>query len=306
MRLTRRHFLLQAGAVMALPALAPPAAGAQPAAAFRELRRGVGLFTGPGGTIGWLATRDGALIVDSQFPATAAACLDALRQRTPAALAALVNTHHHGDHTAGNVTLRPATARIVQHERCAAAHKALAATQGAAAQRGLADVTFADMWTTTIGDERVSAVHLGPAHTGGDALVFFERANVVHAGDLVFNRIPPFIDRASGGSIVNWVSVLEALARRHPDALFVFGHGREDMLTGTVTDVTHFRDYLTAALEHVRQGVAAGRSQDAIVSLPALPGFADHADVVKNYASPIPLFTLNHVLTVAYQELTGR
>jgi glyoxylase-like metal-dependent hydrolase (beta-lactamase superfamily II) len=304
-RLTRRRFLRQAGSLMAMPALAPRAAGAQPAA-FRELRRGVGLFAGPGGTIGWLATRGGALVVDSQFPATAAACLDALRRRTPAAVQALVNTHHHADHTAGNVTLRPATARIVQHERCAAAHKALVATQGAEALRGLADVTFTDVWSATIGDERVSAVHLGAAHTGGDALVFFERANVVHAGDLVFNRIPPFIDRASGGSIVNWVTVLDALAKRHPDAQFIFGHGRQDMLTGTVKDVIHFRDYLTAALEHVRQGLAAGRTQEAIVSLPALPGFADHADLVKNYASPIPLFTLNHVLTVAYQELTGR
>jgi glyoxylase-like metal-dependent hydrolase (beta-lactamase superfamily II) len=157
-----------------------------------------------------------------------------------------------------------------------------------------------------IGDERVSAMHFGAAHTGGDIVVFFERANVVHAGDIVFNRIPPFIDRSSGGTIVNWLTVLETVAKKHSDALFIFGHGQKDVLTGTVEDVEHFRDYLTAALSHVGKGIAAGRSQSEIAAVSALPGFEDYVDVVKNYASPIPLFTLSHVLTVAYQELTTR
>ena len=303
---TRRRFLASTGLTVAARAFAPLAARAQSAASIRELRRGVGLFVGPGGTIGWLVTPDGALVVDSQFPMTAATCITALRQRTPAAIQTLINTHHHGDHTAGNATFRPAVTQIVQHERCAAAHRVLAQSQGADAQRGLADVTFADAWNVVIGDERVSAMHFGAAHTGGDVAILFERANVVHVGDLVFNRMPPFIDRASGGSIVNWVAVLETVAKNHADALFIFGHGRDDVRTGTVGDVTHFRDYLTAALDHVRKGIAAGRSQDDIAGASALPGFADHVDVVKNYASPIPLFTLNHVLTIAYQELTAR
>jgi cyclase len=303
---TRRRFLTHTGLLWATHALAPFAARAQPAAGLRELRRGVGLFVGPGGTIGWLATRDGVLVVDSQFPMTAEACITALRQRTPAAIQALVNTHHHGDHTAGNPAFRPVVKQIVQHERCAVAHRALTETQGAEAQRGRADVTFADRWTVAIGDERVSATHFGAAHTGGDAAIHFERANIVHVGDLVFNRIPPFIDRPSGGSIVNWLTVLEAVAKKHADAQFIFGHAKDDLYTGTVRDVTHFRDYLAAALDHVRTGIAAGRSQAEIVAAPGLPGFADFADMVKNYASPIPLFTLNHVLTIAYQELAAR
>jgi cyclase len=289
---------------MAAHALAPFGAAAQSLAGLRELRRGVGLFAGPGGTIGWLATPDGALVVDSQFPATAATCITSLRQRTPAAIQALINTHHHGDHTAGNATFRPVVKQIVQHQRCATAHRALIATQGPDAQRGLADVTFPETWNLAIGDERVSATHFGPAHTAGDVLVFFERANVVHAGDLVFNRIPPFIDRASGGSIVNWLTVLDTVAKRHPGALFIFGHGKDDMLTGTVSDVTHFRDYLAAALDYVRNGIAAGRSASEIAAVQTLPGFPDFADMVKTYASAIPLFTLTHVLTVAHQELT--
>jgi cyclase len=306
MRSTRRRFLTTAGLMLAMGALPPRGVRAQATASLRELRRGVGIFVGPGGTIGWLATSDGALVVDTQFPATAETCIAALGRRTPAAIQALINTHHHGDHTAGNAAVRPVVKQIVQHERCAVAHRALTQAQGGDAPRGVADVTFADVWNVTIGDERVSARHFGAAHTGGDAVVIFERANVIHLGDLVFNRIPPFIDRPSGGSIVNWVSVLDTVAKTHEDALFVFGHGKDDTLTGTVKDVTHFRDYLAAALDHVRKGIAAGRSPTEIAAVAVLPGFADVADVIKNYASPIPLFSLNHVLTVAYQELITR
>ena len=276
-----------------------------PSAGVRELRRGVGVFVGPGGTIGWLTTRDEIVIVDSQFPATAGACLDALRQRSGAENVVLINTHHHGDHTAGNVTLRPAVRQIVQHERCAAAHRQMLQAADAAAKAGLADVTFTERWSADISDERVTALFYGAAHTGGDAVVVFERANVVHLGDLVFNRLPPFVDRGAGASIRNWIRVLETVLRDHGGAEFIFGHGNRDAVTGSAADVSHFRDYLSAALQHVERGIAAGRSLDDIVKIDALSGFLDYGDAVKNYPSAFPRFTLTHVLTAVYQELTG-
>jgi glyoxylase-like metal-dependent hydrolase (beta-lactamase superfamily II) len=272
----------------------------------RDLRRGVGIFIGPGGTIGWLANRDGAVTVDSQFPATAATFLDGLRKRSPAPRVVLINTHHHGDHTAGNVTLRPVVQQIVQHERCAAAHRQMLQTADAAAKSGLADVTFTDRWSTDIGDERVTAMFHGAAHTGGDAIVIFERANVIHLGDLVFNGVPPFVDRAAGASIRNWIVVLETILRDHAGAAFIFGHGARDAVTGAAPDVARFRDYLSAVLDHVQRGIAAGRSQAEIVAITAIPGFVEYGDVVKNYPSAFPQFSFAHVLTAAYQELTDR
>ena len=271
-----------------------------------ELRRGVGIFLGPGGTIGWLATRDALVIVDSQFPATATVCLDSLRQRSRADRIVLINTHHHGDHTAGNVALRRAAVQIVQHERCAAAHRQMVQNGDAAAKAGLADVTFSERWSADVGDERVTAMFHGPAHTGGDAAIFFERANVVHLGDLVFNRLPPFVDRAAGASIPSWIRVLEIVLRNHSEALFVFGHGSGDAITGTSADVAHFRDYLSAAVEHVERSIAAGRSLEEVTAINALSGFAEFSDAVKNYPSANPRFTLAHLLAAAYQELSAR
>jgi glyoxylase-like metal-dependent hydrolase (beta-lactamase superfamily II) len=277
---------------MFAPLLDARAIGAAQAPSFREIRPGVGVFVGPGGTIGWLAARDGLVMVDSQFPATARQCFAELGRRG-AGPAVLFNTHHHGDHVAGNEVLRSSVARIVQHERCAARTKG-------------ADTTFTGRWSTTVGGERVEARHYGAAHTDGDISVMFQNAGVVHLGDLVFNGVPPFVDRASGASMRNWVLTLELIARDYAGATFVFGHGRADAVIGTVRDVLRFRDYLSAALDHVERGIAAGHSREEITALTALPGFEDAADVVKNYVSPNPLFTLRHVLTAAHEELGTR
>jgi hypothetical protein len=106
--------------------------------------------------------------------------------------------------------------------------------------------------------------------------------------------------------VLNWITVLDTIARTYAGATFIFGHGKDDRVTGDVRDVTYFRDYLTAAIEHVRKGIAAGRSQEEIAALETLPGFPEYVTVAKTYSSPIPLFTLNHVLTATFQELTAR
>lgn len=86
--MNRRQFLVSSSATFAgvtlfrLPAWAQQPA-ARPATTFNELRRGVGYFTGQGGTIGYVINGDGAIAVDSQFPATAAPCVEGLKQKAP-------------------------------------------------------------------------------------------------------------------------------------------------------------------------------------------------------------------------------
>src|SRR5678815_50145 len=72
---------------------------APPQTKFEELRRGVGMFIGNGGTIGYLVNGDGAVAIDSQFMNTAEICVAGLKQRAPKGIELLINTHHHGDHT---------------------------------------------------------------------------------------------------------------------------------------------------------------------------------------------------------------
>ncbi len=312
MTFTRRQFIhsstfAAAGtAFLRLPlgAQAPAAGAAQtppPAVTkFEDLRRNVGIFTGRGGTIGWLATPDGAIAVDAQFPDTAKACVEGLQQKSPKGIQLLINTHYHGDHTGGNSAFRPAVKSIVQQERCAKLHKDFTTKNNTVANQAYADVTFGESWSSTLGDEKVWANFYGAGHTGGDAVIFFEKANVVHMGDLMFNRLHPRVDRPGGASMKNWISVLERVAKKHRDATFIFGHAKQGMpVTGNAQELLQLRDYFTAAIDYVQKGITAGQSQEQITGLEALPKFDD-------YASSAQILTLKGVLTSAYEELTSK
>lgn len=305
MQLNRRQFFTTSSAALAglaaarVPAWAQ-AAQAPPATKFEELRRGVGIFTGNGGTIGYLVNGDGAVAVDSQFMDTAKVCVAGLQGRTPRGLGMLINTHHHGDHTAGNPAFRPVVKRIIAQANCATWHRKVAEAAGNAAEQAFADTTFTDTWTEDFGDETIHLRYMGPGHTSGDAIVFFEKANVVHGGDLLFRRVHPFIDRPAGAEIGNWVRVLDEMAKGHGgDTIFVFGHGKDGVVRGTAADVTYFKNYLSAVLEHATTGVQAGKSKDEVTSLTALPGF----DAVGQVS---PRLSLASVLGVAYDEASAR
>ena len=111
---TRRHFLASSSAAIAAGSLGRlTLSGQQPAPApavtpvFQQLRRNTGFWTARGGTIGWLINPAGTVVVDSQFPDTAALCLEQLLKTSgKTEIAALINSHHHGDHTGGNGTFR--------------------------------------------------------------------------------------------------------------------------------------------------------------------------------------------------------
>lgn len=305
MRVERREFLTTsalaaAGLALGRVPLLAQAAQAPPQTMFTDIRRNVGIFTGQGGTIGWLANDAGAVAVDAQFPATATICVEGLQQKSPKGLQMLINTHYHGDHTGGNSAFRPAVKQIVQQERCAKLHRASTEKAGTTAQQAYADITFGESWSQEMGDEKVWGYYYGPGHTGGDAVIVFERANVVHMGDLMFNRLHPRVDGAGGASMKNWISILERVAKRHNDATFIFGHAKAgEPVTGTAKELLHLRDYLSAALQYVQKGLAAKQSKEEIVKAESLPGFTD-------YASNGTILTLAGVLGSAYDELSAR
>lgn len=278
---TRRELLASASIAVVGAALAPrwlraQESAATPGAKFETLRRGVGIATLGGGTVGWWIGRDGAVVVDSQVPDAAPAVLAGLRERAPR-LDLLVNTHHHWDHTGGNGAFRSAVGSILAHANVPDLQRA-AATRRDMGPQTVADTTFTEGWRRDFGDEQVSARYFGAAHTGGDIAVAFERAEVVHLGDLVFNRLYPVIDRPGGTRLDHWITVLERVVATWGDALYIFGHGREGWpVTGAKADVLVQRDFLTALLEHARVGLAAGKSVDQIATeVTELVGFPDH------------------------------
>ena len=302
MSLSRRDFLARSSVALAAGTFAqtaiarawqqqqatPPPAGGQQAPTwtpqFTELRRNTGYYMGRGGTIGYLIDKGAVVAVDSQFADSAKACVDGLQQRSNnRGVDLLINTHHHGDHVSGNPVFKPVTKRILAHARAVELHKEVAArpTKPGAppVEHVFADRTFTDLWREQLGDEWVRTKFYGRAHTSGDAVITFERANVAHMGDLMFNRRHPVVDRPAGASMKNWITVLEMASKDHNnDTIYIFGHaGGKFPVTGPRAEVMYFRDYLTALLGFVQNEIKAGKTRDEILKTATpLPKFEDH------------------------------
>lgn len=264
---------------------------------FTPIRRNVGFYTMRGGTVGYLVDPGAVVVVDSQFPDEARALLAGLNQRSGGRpVDHLINTHHHGDHVGGNVAFRGNARNVVAHAR---ASELMRQGQPPADQL-FPTATFTDEWSADAGDERMLARHFGPAHTGGDAVITFERANVAHMGDLMFHGRHPIVDGASGGVMRNWIAVLEETVEAHDgDTIYIFGHAGAGLpVTGDQADMMRFRDYLAAVLQHVQTQVQAGRSRDEILAgRDPLRGFEDFGP----FGNP----SARDPLTVAYEEITG-
>lgn len=142
-----------------------------------------------------------------------------------------------------------------------------------------ADMTYAEKWSQDIGNETIHLTHYGPAHTGGDSVVYFEQANVAHMGDLVFNRAYPFIDPGAGANIANWVNVLRSTADDLPnDAIYIFGHGNPKYgVQGSKGDVIVMSNFLEELLSFVQKGMDEGKSKEELAKTEVLPGFEEFA-----------------------------
>jgi glyoxylase-like metal-dependent hydrolase (beta-lactamase superfamily II) len=287
--------LVSAFGPRSLFAQAPGAQQAPTVPKFEDVRRNVGVFTARGGTIGYLVTSDAVIVVDSQFADTAPMFLEGLKPKTARKIDLLINSHHHPDHTGGNKVMQPSVTRIVAHANVPGLQRKQAAAQKSEANQAYADTTFDKDWKTSVGKETVSARYYGSAHTGGDIVITFQNANVVHMGDLMSFQRNPRADRPAGASIVNWGRVLENTVKDHAnDTVYIFGHSKVgERVTGSGKDLLELRDYFNAMLEFTRKAIASGRPMEEVVKTAAIPGFERYE------GTPV-------ALEVAYDELTSR
>ncbi len=239
-----------------------------------NLRGNVGIFTERGGTIGWMISPDGIVVIDAQFREQAEHLIGEIRTRSLLKVDILFNTHHHGDHTSGNVAFKLLAGHIVAHENSKKNQEAAVQRRGNSMEQVYPDLTFANTFQRKIGDETIRAYYFGPAHTDGDIIIHFEKDNVVHVGDLVFNRRFPFIDKAAGASIENWISVLEKIRNQFDnDAIFIFGHAHEAYpVTGNKEDLKAMENYLSSLLNYMTREVNAGKSLDELLKTKSIPG----------------------------------
>jgi len=263
----------------------------------KMLRKDVGIFTERGGTIGFLLSKDGIVVIDAQFPDTAQHLIDDLKKRSTNPFRYLLNTHHHGDHTSGNIAFKGIVEHVVAHENSLANQKNDAEKNNSVDKQMYPDLTFNQDWKLKIGDETIKADYYGAGHTNGDSTYHFENANIIHAGDLMFNKRHPFVDRTAGANMKQWINDLDKVRKKaDKDTIIIFGHslnaGEE---TGTVEDVKNFQDYLSKVLAFADQEIKKGVSKEEFIKNTSIPG-------VTQWTGD----GIERPLTAAYEELTSK
>ena len=236
------------------------------------------MLTGAGGNIGVSAGEDAVFLVDDQFAPLTPRIEAAIAKITAKPVRFVLNTHWHFDHTGGNENLGKAGALIVAHENVRKRMSVenfiefLGMKTKPDPKEALPVVTFTRDVTFHINGDEVYVMHVPNAHTDGDALVHFRKSDVIHMGDVFFNKLYPFIDTSSGGRAEGVVAAVErALQLAGPSTRIIPGHGP----LASRADLQAYRDMVATVSGRIREQVRAGRSLEQVVAAKPAAEFDD-------------------------------
>lgn len=230
------------------------------------------MLTGAGGNLALSVGNDAVFLVDDQFAPMVPKIRAAVAKLTKKPVKFVLNTHWHFDHTGGNESFGKAGAVIVAHDnvRKRMSTEQVIAFLGMpikpAAKAALPVVTFTTDVSFHLNGDEVRVFHVADAHTDGDAVVQFKNSNVVHLGDVFFNKLYPFIDRSSGGSVDGVIAAVDkVLALVNDDTKIIPGHGP----LATKAELKNYRDMLQTVSGRIKAQVADGKTlADVVASKP--------------------------------------
>jgi glyoxylase-like metal-dependent hydrolase (beta-lactamase superfamily II) len=266
-----RYLVLAAAALLApSPATAQDQDFSKVEVKVERIAPGVAVLIGAGGNIGVSYGADGNVVIDDQFAPLVPKIVAAVKTLDPHPVRFVINTHWHGDHTGGNEVLGGQGSVIVAHDNVRRrmsvdqVSKRFKMTVKATPTAGLPVITFDEGVTFHLNGDTLQVVHVPNAHTDGDALIYWQKANALHAGDTFFNKDSyPFIDLESGGSIDGMIAAAKrSLALVKPGGRIIPGHGP----VATREELQAYHDMLVDIRGKVAAGRAAGQTKAQVVA----------------------------------------
>jgi glyoxylase-like metal-dependent hydrolase (beta-lactamase superfamily II) len=231
-----------------------------------ELGPNLSLLSGPGGNVVVLNGADGKILVDTFVQTAWDNLRKALDGLGPAKITSVIDTHWHFDHADNNENLRKAGAAIVAHEnttkRLSQTHELLGLKFPPAPAGALPTQTFKENHSIDANGEQLRLAYVPPAHTDTDITIRYQKANVIHLGDLFFNGAYPFFDASTGGNISGMIAASDAVLKGvDAQTKIVPGHGP----LGDRAALTKFRDVMVTVRDRVQKLKKEGRTLEEVV-----------------------------------------
>ena len=241
-----------------------------------QVAPGIYMLEGEGGNIGVSAGEDGVFLIDDQFAPLTPKIVAAVKTISDKPIRFLMNTHWHGDHVGGNENLGKAGVVIIAHDNVykrmsvGGAIQLLKQSYAPAPKAALPVISFSETATFHLNGDDVTSIHLPPAHTDGDSLVRFAKANVIHSGDVFAAYRYPFIDVESGGSVKGVLRAIDVMLPLVDDNTKVIpGHGG----LSSKKDVLAYRKMISTAISKIEPMVKSGRTLQQVIDAKPLREF---------------------------------
>ena len=211
---------------------------------------------------------DGVLMIDTKVENAVDKLLAKIAELSEKPIRFAIITHWHFDHVGGNEKVAKTGATIIAHENVrkhmSIAHdmKMLNTTVPPAPETARPLVTFTKEMTFHLNGEDVKVFHVEPGHTDGDAVIYFQNANVMHMGDLYFEGLYPYIGIYSGGSINGMIKVInQILPMIDENTKVVPGHGP----LSNKAQLQEYVSMLTAIRDNVSRLMQKGNTMEEVV-----------------------------------------
>ena len=231
-----------------------------------QVHNNIYMLQGRGGNIGLCFGEDGVFMVDDQFADATPLILGEIREISDKPIQFLVNTHHHGDHTGGNINLTREGTVIFSHENVRTRLEEMIRNEtGRKVDPTLLPVvTFTESLTFYYNGEEIEIFHVSNAHTDGDVMVYFKNSNVLHTGDVFFKGRYPYVDINSGGDLFGYIQAMErVMVSIDKDTRIIPGHG----------DLASYNDFratlnmIAIISKRVAIQYSAGKSEDEVAAM---------------------------------------
>lgn len=220
-----------------------------------------------GGNISLVTGDDGVVLIDDGIEPVSAITVAAIESLTGDPVDFVINTHAHGDHIGANEAYRGKGATVVSHENLRTQM-----IKDGSSEAALPTLTFRDAVTFHLNGHTAYVFHVAKAHTDGDSVIHYPDVNVIHAGDVMFNKLFPFIDLDSGGSVDGYIAgQKKMLSLADDETKIIPGHGP----LASKADLQAAVDMLEDANERVWALVIEGKSKEEVLAANPLADYHD-------------------------------